>query len=166
MSATSCGRRSSYRDGYAPNRRVEGTATSAVVDVPDAPGSPKATAGDKQVVLTWTTPANNGSALTGYAYRDSTVGANKKWSAWQDITGSGATTTTHTVTGLTNNTAYWFQVRAKNGVGAGGGLGYGVGHAWAAQAADDHGSVAAVVCRKWHGRSGAGSGWRSGLFCL
>ena len=108
-----------YRDGYAPNRRVEGTATSAVVDVPDAPGSPKATAGDKQVVLTWTTPANNGSAITSYAYRDSTVGANKKWSAWQDITGSGATTTTHTVTGLTNNTAYWFQVRAKNGVGAG-----------------------------------------------
>ena len=109
----------SYRDGYAPNRRVDGAATSAVVDVPDAPGSPKATAGDKQVVLTWTTPANNGSALTGYAYRDSTVGSNKKWSIWQDITGSGATTTTYTVKGLINDTAYWFQVRAKNGVGAG-----------------------------------------------
>ena len=144
----SCGRRWSYRDGYAPNRRVEGTATSAVVDVPDAPGSPKATAGDKQVVLTWTTPANNGSALTGYAYRDSTVGANKKWSAWQDITGSGATTTTHTVTGLTNNTAYWFQVRAKNGVGAGAASDTVSATPGSAQAADDHGSVAAVVCRK------------------
>ena len=38
---------------------------------------------------------------------------------WSKITGSNATTTTHTVTGLTNYTGYSFQIRAVNETGAG-----------------------------------------------
>ena len=107
-----------YTDGHGAGKSASDTTTAAVVaGVPGAPGSLTATTGDQQVVLTWTTAANNGSAITGYAYRDSIVG--QKWSIWKDITGSGATTTTHTVAGLTNGTAYWFQVHAENTPGDG-----------------------------------------------
>ena len=37
--------------------------------------------------------------------------------AWADITGSGAGTTSHTVTGLTNGQQYAFQIRAVNNAG-------------------------------------------------
>ena len=39
--------------------------------------------------------------------------------AWSDIAGSGAGTTEHTETGLTNGTAYTFEVRAVNTFGSG-----------------------------------------------
>ncbi len=38
---------------------------------------------------------------------------------WADVSGSNATTTSHKVTGLTNYTGYWFQIRAVNETGAG-----------------------------------------------
>ena len=43
----------------------------------------------------------------------------RTWSRWRDIAGSGATTTTHTVTDLTNGTEYRFRVRAVNVSGEG-----------------------------------------------
>ena len=38
---------------------------------------------------------------------------------WMDISGSGPTTTSHTVSGLTNYQEYWFGIRAVNASGAG-----------------------------------------------
>ena len=110
--------RVSYTDRHA-TATVRDTTTSAVAaDVPGAPGSLTATAGDGQVVLQWTRAADRGSAITGYAYRDSSA-TSGKWSGWKTLAGSGAATTRATVTGLTNGRTYWFQVRAANGVGDG-----------------------------------------------
>ena len=75
---------------------------------PAAPSISDATAGDGQVTLTWTEPANNGSVITSYEYR---IGSG-------DAVSTGSTALTHTVTGLTNGTQYAFQIRARNDVGA------------------------------------------------
>ena len=90
----------------------EATATPATT--PLAPGSLSAAlpSGEaKKVKLTWTTPNNRGAAIESYNYRQNGGG-------WQDIQGSGASTTSHTVTGLNNGTAYTFEVRAKNRKGS------------------------------------------------
>ena len=77
---------------------------------PAAPTKLSATPGETRVVLTWDNPANN--TITRYQYRRKTgTGA---YGNWTDISGSGASTTAYTVTGLTSSTAYTFEVRAKN----------------------------------------------------
>ncbi len=76
-----------------------------------APNDLKATPADGQAMLTWENPGN--AAITGYKV-SSDGGAN-----YSVISGSGATTTSHTVDNLTNFTAYWFTVRAVNASGAG-----------------------------------------------
>ncbi|MCY4350285.1 MAG: fibronectin type III domain-containing protein, partial [Thiotrichales bacterium] len=97
---------------------AEGTASSTVTATPrfDAPAGLTATAGDTQVTLAWTDPSDN--AISGYEFRQgsSTTISSASWTA---ISGSGADTTSHTVTGLTNGTAYSFQVRAVNGAASG-----------------------------------------------
>ena len=71
------------------------------------------TDGDRQVTLSWTGPSNNGgSAITEWEYQ-------QDGGSWTDISGSGASTTSHTVTSLTNGTAYTFKVRAVNTHGDG-----------------------------------------------
>ena len=84
--------------------KKEGVST-----VPGAPTNVTATAGDRQATVRFNAPIDNGgSAITGY-----TVTANPG-----NVTATG-TTTTITVTGLTNGTAYTFTVRAANSVGTG-----------------------------------------------
>jgi len=90
--------------------------TPVQVFVPGAPGSFTAAAGNAQVVLTWTTPGDAGSPIIKYQV---SYGETAGYSAgWNDISGSGAGTTTHTVTGLTNGVNYTFEVRAVNAVGS------------------------------------------------
>ena len=82
---------------------------------PNAPANLSASAGDAQVTLSWNNP--NDSSITKYQVRygaGSTVPAS---ATWGDITGSGAGTTSHKVTGLTNFTAYAFEIRAVNANG-------------------------------------------------
>ncbi len=81
---------------------------------PAAPTGLTATAGDGQVTLNWTDPSN--SVITGYQYR-TRVG--RGLFPWANIPGSTATTTSHTVTGLTNGTDLEFRVRALAGTTAG-----------------------------------------------
>ena len=88
-------------------------------DVPDAPGNLEADPGDTQVVLTWQTPFNNGSSLTGYEYRQSSDGAGTWSPDWGDISDSDSTTASHTLMSLSNGTEYTFEVRAVNAVGEG-----------------------------------------------
>ena len=67
-----------------------------------------ATAGNGQIDLSWNNPGY--ASITGYQYaqREGDGG----WTAWTDISGSDASTTTHAITGLTNGTAYTIAVRA------------------------------------------------------
>ena len=78
--------------------------------VPDAPTNLLADGGNEQVALSWEAPEDDGGfAITDYEYRINGRGS------WISI---GSTHTTHTVTGLTNGTAYVFQVRAVNAAGS------------------------------------------------
>ena len=91
-------------------------SASAVVGAPDPPAAPTLTPADGQVTATWTAPANNGSAITGYDVEYSTDGA-----TWSDANVTVTVSTrTATITGLTNGTAYQVRVRATNARGNGG----------------------------------------------
>ena len=85
------------------------TATPAAT-VPSAPTSPTVTAeGDQSVSLSWGAPTTDGgSALTKYRI-------NYSGGVVDDI---DPLTTTATITGLTNGTAYTFSIYAYNTVGA------------------------------------------------
>ena len=85
-----------------------GVSTATAVMVPAA-------SGDGQVVLSWDDPGNP----TIDEYQLSQSAPPPPPPEWSEITGSNATTTTHTVTGLTNYTGYSFQIRAVNETGAG-----------------------------------------------
>ena len=82
---------------------------------PVRPSGLKAASGDGSVTLTWDAASN--ASITGYEYQTRWAGV--AWSAWTAISGSGSTTTSHTVTGLTNGTEYRFKLRAVNVSGAG-----------------------------------------------
>ncbi|MDE0471757.1 MAG: fibronectin type III domain-containing protein [Ekhidna sp.] len=81
------------------------------VAAPVKPTNFMATAGDGEVTLSWTDPSN--SDITSYQYRQKAGTGN--YGNWTTIPGSGATTTTHTVSGLTNGTKYTFRIRAVAG---------------------------------------------------
>ncbi|MGG1633011.1 S-layer homology domain-containing protein [Paenibacillus sp. NRS-1760] len=79
-------------------------------DVPGAPGGFKATAGDGQVTLSWTAPADDGgSAILGY----------KVWYSNVTPVTLGAAETKYTFTGLTNDQGYTFKVVAVSAKGDG-----------------------------------------------
>lgn len=85
------------------------TATS-----PSAPTGLAATAGNSQASLSWTAGSNGGSAITDYVIEYSTDN-----STWTTFTDGISTSTSATVTGLTNGTLYYFRVKATNTVGIG-----------------------------------------------
>ena len=89
------------------DREVEGRIVVTVQGRPEAPGTPSVSSvQDRTVVLSWTPPADNGAAITGYTV-SSTRGDYKKQCA----------ATTCTLDGLTNNVEYNFTVIATNRVG-------------------------------------------------
>ena len=84
---------------------------------PAAPGDLTATPGVEQVTLSWTASTTpSGTTITKYEYRQSSSQdseGNAIWNPdWTAISGSGATTTEHTVSSLTDGTTYTFEVRA------------------------------------------------------
>ena len=106
-------------------RYTAGTPVSATVRildndaVPTRPRNLTARDDDREVALRWELPASyNDIELAGYQYRVRARGG--AWSPdWTRIPHSVATTTSHTVTGLTNNTRYTFEVRGINSKGGG-----------------------------------------------
>jgi hypothetical protein len=82
-----------------------------VVNVPGAPVGVTASAGNGQATVTWTPPSTTGNGgITGYTVTATPGG--------RTASVDGATTTA-TVSGLGNGTAYTFTVIATNSVGAG-----------------------------------------------
>jgi hypothetical protein len=84
------------------------SAPITLPSVPDAPVNVVATAGIGMATVTWTAPADNGSAITSYTVAP-TAG----------IASATVQGTTATLTGLTNGGTYSFVVSATNAVGNG-----------------------------------------------
>lgn len=97
----------SYRIQDAVERNAEGTLRVTVQGAPDQVNRPLVlTAGNRTVVLQWTTPEHNGRPITGYTVTSRVDGFSQK-----------CATTTCTLKGLTNNKEYTFQVVATNAIG-------------------------------------------------
>ena len=75
-----------------------------------------ASAGDGELALSWDDPSD--ITITGYQYRYRNP-SDSGWNPdWTDISGSGATTTSHTLSGLTNFLLYTLEARAlRDGTG-------------------------------------------------
>ena len=102
---------------------VTETATTAAAPTspPDAPSgllAPAAETTSTSVGLTWTAAATDAD-ISAYQVKVSSVatGATGVTTGWMDIAVSSVATTSHTVTGLTAETAYTFAIRAKNTAG-------------------------------------------------
>jgi titin len=87
-------------------------ASATTANVPNQVATPTSSAGDDTFTISWSAPANNGSAITGYRYQlSSNSGAS--WGS------EGTTTSTsHTFT-VSNGTSYVGRVQAYNAVGDG-----------------------------------------------
>ncbi|NDF54586.1 MAG: hypothetical protein EB145_10390, partial [Proteobacteria bacterium] len=82
---------------------------------PGQPTSLVATAGNTQVSLSWSAPASSGAAsITDYVVEYLPSGGS--WTTFSDGT---STSTSATVTGLTNGTSYSFRVSATSAAGTG-----------------------------------------------
>ena len=108
-----------YADALGPGKEAEGQTAVVEADVPAAPGDLTATGGNGQVVVTWTTPADHGAAISGYEYRSSDDGGTMWDPDWTPIDDSSKDTTEHTVLGLANGTEYTLEIRAVNSAGPG-----------------------------------------------
>jgi fibronectin type 3 domain-containing protein len=84
---------------------------------PSAPTNLLATPGNGNVILTWTPPSDGGSPLTGYLVW-LLVNGEPQYSGNSAYNPPGTATST-TITGLTNNQTYIFQIAAINGEGQG-----------------------------------------------
>ncbi len=96
---------------------VSAQSNAVTPSAPLAPGAPTAVVArpaTKSAQVSWTAPEDDGgSAITGYTitpYIGSTA---------QDPVDVSGSTTSKTITDLTNGTAYTFRVKAVNGVGTG-----------------------------------------------
>ena len=95
------------------------SALSTAVTLATVPGAPvigAPTAGTASALVRWTTPANGGSAITGYSVRVANAVTNVQVGALRPAV-AGATSLA--VTGLVNGTAVRFQVQATNVRGTG-----------------------------------------------
>ena len=87
-------------------------------EVPGAPRSLTATAGDKKLTVEWISPDDNGSSpITHYVYRHTTTTFDGD-KGWKMVTG-GPGARTVTIGNLTNDTAVNVEVRAVSAAGPG-----------------------------------------------
>ncbi len=84
---------------------------------PQVPGqfTPTLNAGQGQLTASWTPPAENGSAITGYRvqYRKHPGGT---WTVWATLASDARSST---ITGLTASATYRVRAQAQNAIGWG-----------------------------------------------
>ncbi len=114
-----------YNDSTGSTIATSDPTATVTAAPPGAPTGLTAMPGDATVTLAWTAPgATGGADITGYEYRQSDAMGDYDTAGsaavvdWMAIPNS-ATATEYTVPGLTNDTAYFFQVRAVNSRGKG-----------------------------------------------
>jgi titin len=102
--------------GVGPwSQAASATPDASKAKTPAAPAGLTATAGNTQVGLSWTAPADDGgAAVFDYAVFYKTAEAST-WTALR----TGSNLAAYTVTGLANGTAYEFKVAAVNAIGVG-----------------------------------------------
>ena len=115
-------------DGTDPSHYQNSSWVTFSSQVPGRPAKTtglSVTAGAGKLDLSWTAPANNGSAITGYdvhyktsSAADQTGTGSDPTTGWVAASHSG-TTASGSIPSLTNGTAYDVRVRAKNTHGAG-----------------------------------------------
>ena len=76
-----------------------------------------ATPGDTQATATWKVQGNT-AGVTGWQFTYKTQAA-ADWEDWADVPSSTASTTSHVITSLTNDTPYLFKIRMKGSGGPG-----------------------------------------------
>ena len=103
--------------GTGPASNVDTTTPSLTKTAPEKVTGLTATAGDGEVILSWTQPHDGNSAITAYTVEQSTDAGTTFTSS--TVTRTGPTATTVTVTGLTNDENYIFRVSAENAEGPG-----------------------------------------------
>lgn len=85
-----------------------------VTSVSSAPTNVSGVPGYESVALSWSAPTQTGGApITGYFIRYSTDGGG----SWAQLPNTGSTATSFTVTGLTSQAGYIFEVAAINAAG-------------------------------------------------
>jgi hypothetical protein len=100
--------------GSGPASAPSNAVTPSVPVVPTAPSDVSARPATRSALVSWSVPSSDGdSAITGYRVTPY-IGS----SAQTPVTVSASSTST-TVTGLTNGTSYTFKVQATNAVGTG-----------------------------------------------
>ena len=124
-------------NGYAHQVQVRGnnsnhtgdwstTSAALIPGTPSQPAKPTLSYNNKVLTVTWTAPAANGSPITHYAVQyqactntsDLTCQTNPSWGSWTVVSRTqNDTTTTSTVSGLTDGTAYRSRVVAHNANG-------------------------------------------------
>ncbi|MHB8513220.1 MAG: PKD domain-containing protein [Actinomycetota bacterium] len=116
--AASNGTEAESTDAYATiARQSTGKGLFAAYDSsgPTAPAAPSlsVTSGNAQASLSWTTPSDGGSSITGYKiYRSTSSGG-------ETLYQSVGVQNSFTDTGLTNGSTYYYKVAAVNAVGTG-----------------------------------------------
>ncbi|MFC6286401.1 peroxidase family protein [Nocardioides sp. GCM10027113] len=101
--------------GSSPDSAESAPVTpTAPATLPGAPTIGTATAGNQSATVTWTAPADGGSALTEYR-----VQVRRGTNVVRTVLGVSPAATSTVVGGLTNGVAYNFRVRAVNSVGVG-----------------------------------------------
>ncbi len=95
--------------GTSPASAASNSVTPSAPTVPGAPSAVVATAGNASATVSFKAPAANGSPITGYTVTSRPAGG-------VDVN-AGTTALSHSITGLSNGTAYTFTVVATNAVG-------------------------------------------------
>ena len=99
--------------GNGPASTVSATPLDAP-SVPGTPGSLSAAPISDRVTLTWTAPADNGAAISGYQYQSYATSGTAP-TTWNNA----GVVLSVVVSNLTKGTSYTFNVRAMNSVGPG-----------------------------------------------
>jgi hypothetical protein len=88
-------------------------STTTLAGVPSAVTISSTSSTYNSVTLNWTAPSNNGAAITGYSYQQSTDNVN-----WGTATSAG-TGTAVTLTGRSPAVTYYYRMSATNSAGTG-----------------------------------------------